>query len=139
MIGYFIKAGDVKVDENFSPYAFLYGNIIDQTIVEKNYGTGLKLILIEYLLEGDFMAFPKKRIIITPLRKKEQAISVRIGVPKDFGEWNEQDKKWFVVNTTREAVQLVRDHLFKNINIDINFTQLTMDLDQCAVLYLGKN
>ena len=139
MIGYFIQAGDVNVDEKFSPYVWPYRNIIHQNIKGKDYGIGLKLIVIEYILEGKFIAFPEKRIYLTPVRKKEQALSVRIGVTKAFGNWNDLDKKKFIVNTTNEALQLVRDSLLKKGYADFNFAQLLSDLAQCATQYLDQS
>jgi hypothetical protein len=138
MIGYFIMAGDTKVEQNFDPYIWPYRNIIHEVIVGKNYGSGLKLILIEYLLAGKFMAVPKKRIYRTPLRKKEQALSVRFGVPIDFVDWDRKIKKNFIVTTTNEAVQLVRKYLLKKEDVDIEFALLLSDLEQCAAIYLGQ-
>jgi uncharacterized protein YjbK len=138
MIGYFIKAGDNEVDRNFDPYIWPFRNIIHKIIEGKNYGPSLKLILIKYYLEGKFLEFPDKRIKINPIRKKEQSLSVTIGVPKNFGNWEELDKKKFIVNSTNEALQLVRESLIKKGYTDIDFSQLLIDLEQCARLYFDQ-
>jgi hypothetical protein len=136
MIGYFVRAGDIHVSEVFHPHQRLFRDIIEKHIGSKKYGESLKLILIEYLLEGKHLPLPEKSIKVLNYSKKELAITVVVGVSKEFESWSEQDKRRFIYTTTERAVELVKERMAKKGFSDIDFERLFEDLNICSKEYM---
>lgn len=135
MIGYFIKAGDYRLDPYFKPYQLKLRDIIKNQMSSKNYGDDLSLILIEYQLEGQFLQLPKEPVSIGRYSKKEHAISVVVGVSRDFQYYSDVEKKQFIVNTTIKAIQRAKIKMEKMGLNKIDFSQLLEDFQKCAEIY----
>lgn len=129
MIGYFVFAGDPGVSHQFSPYNKVFSKIIKKQVGNKYYGDGLTLILISYYLEGEFLELPYDQIHVRRYSKKEQAITVIVGVSKDFYEMTDFGKKRFLANATLESVDLVEKKYKKKNYFNINFQELKSDIN----------
>jgi hypothetical protein len=137
MIGYFVKAGDLEVGHIFNPYRFAFSTMLDEKLAGKNYSKDLQLILIEYHLEGKFLAFPGEDYKIKPYREKEHSIGVVIGVPYKFLVWPDIEKKKFIVNTTLRAITIVKDNLSQKENFDLEgITRLYTEVEEYSKAFL---
>jgi len=135
VIGYFVKAGDYRLDPYFKPYRLKFRDIIKDHISSKNYGDDLILILVEYHLEGQFLQLPKEPVSVGRYKKNERAISVVIGVSRNFQFLSDIEKKQFVVNTTIAAIQHVKIKMEKMGLTKMDFSQLLEDVQKCAKIY----
>jgi hypothetical protein len=136
VIGFFVKAGDVIVSKAFRPYCWKFRDIVNEKIANKKYGDGLKLILIEFLLEGQFLSLPERLIKISYYRKSEQSISAVVGIPKTFADMEEIEKKRLIAESAIEGVEAVKERMIKKGFDKIDFQQLLDDLRACAKEYL---
>ncbi len=136
MIGYFVKAGDPDVGNAFQPWLLSFRNIIHRTVAPKSYGDDLRLILIEYDLEGKFMEFPKREYRVYSYRRNERSMIVMVGVREDFGTWPDPEKRRFIVESTLHATELAREKMLKLGYPGVDFEQLMSDLHLCAKEYL---
>lgn len=138
MIGYFIKSGDEQVSEMFTPYIWKdkgIGTLIDKELSNKTYGDGLKLILIQYYVEGRFAVNGPEIPTVGKYVNKDKSINVAITVkPNDFHNKKESDRKKYIFDTTINAIELVRDKLIhKKLNFD--FSNLINDVKNVFTLY----
>jgi hypothetical protein len=139
MIGYFLSAGDEIVSNIFTPYVWKengLGTLLDKEIKNKNYGNDLELLLIKYYVEGRFdvngPSFPK----VSSYSKKNKDIAVDITVtPELFHNRNEFERREFIIDSTLNAVKLVRDKLSPK-NLAINFDELLSDVTSVRNSYL---
>ncbi len=136
MIGYFTRAGNWNVAIGFNPYERVFNNILKRKIEDKDFGIGLDLILIEYTLEGSYLQLPAKPIKVLPYSKKQRALSVVVGVSKEFGNMSDISKRQFIINTTIESVKLVQKKMQRLGFNDIDFKSLLDDIQECAIEYL---
>lgn len=137
IIGYFIQSGDSEIGDLFVKYHNIYDySFLEKYLGDKNYGSNLDLILIQYYISGKFFDWAQIRPRILNYSKKQRAISVIVGVKKeDFLALSHQQKKQFLVDTTRQAVLDVRVRLEKK-KLDIDFDSLLKDLDEINKKYL---
>ena len=136
MIGYFIKSGGGAPTRTFEEYVWGprgFDKLIER-LKERNYGTDMKLLLIQYYVPGDFEVFGPDKLTVRRYTSKSKDIAVAITVPtKEFHyAMNEPQQREYVVNTTLDSVRAVRDRLGTK-KLDINFAQLIEDVQQ-----LGK-
>jgi hypothetical protein len=136
MIRYFVRAGDVRVDKVFDPYKLAFSKILARKLIGKVYGNSLVMLLIEYYLEGEHLRLPVKQFRVLPYSKKEHAITVVVGVSTTFEHMSDYDKKKFLVDTTRTAVNLAKAKLLRLDLQDTDFPQLLTDIESCVQEYL---
>jgi hypothetical protein len=137
MIGYFVMVGDIRVGNVFNPYYVAFNKLVKRNINPKTYGIGLELILIEYHLEGEFLALPEEKYRLKSYRKNERSIAVAVGVSLEFGKMSDIEKRKFIVDTTIVAVRLAQEKMDKLGFVEIDFPQLFADIDKCAIEYMG--
>src|SRR5262245_12155604 len=117
MIGYFVGSGDTEVGKIFTPY--LWGEKGLATLLEplkdKNYDGDLRLLLIEYYIEGKFSKiFDLEAIKIRNYSNKNKDISVKVPVTRSsFQDRDENGRRKYLVHTTLNAVELVEKRLTK--------------------------
>jgi hypothetical protein len=139
MIGYFVKSGDIDIGHLFSPYCFSFSDLIKEKITGKNYSKDLNLILIEYHLEGRFLELPSEKYKVKSYSTKDLAVAVVIGVPNLFSTWSDSEKKFLIVNTTLEAINLVKNKLSKRRNFDLEgMDRLYTDIKEYSKVFQGK-
>lgn len=141
IIGYFIDQGDNLPESNkFVDYNNVYDySFLDPFFKNKKYGNDLDLILIQYHISGKFRDWMQIRPRALNYSNKEKAISVIVGVKKeDFLALSHQQKKQFLVDTTRQAVLDVRARLEKK-KLDVDFDSLVKDLDEVNKKYLSSD
>lgn len=133
MIGYFVGSGDVGVDEMFTPYLWGKEGFANKlkSLGQNNYGEGLKLLLIEYIVEGDFSGFfAVDKVRVRNYSSENKDISVVIPVKRiEFHECDDKRKREFIVRTTLNAIKLVQLRLVKR-NLEINFGLLMSDVEK---------
>lgn len=140
MIGYFIKSGDESVSDIFTPYVWRergFETLFKNTIGKKDYGSDLKLLLIKFYVEGKFEISGPEQPKLSNYSTKNKDIAVDIAVtPKDFHNKNDKERRSFVVNSTLNAIDLVREKLSKK-KLDIDFDQLLNDVRIAGKKYLA--
>lgn len=141
MIGYFLqrygpgKNGDIFNQDN-NHYDFFQ----EKKLVYPNYWTDLQLLLIQYHLSTsnniwnfEWLKDVKKLWNYSP---KGKSISVIIPVVlEDFLKLSPRERKEKFAKDAIYAVTLVRERLEKK-KLDINFTRLISDLEECNEEYL---
>ncbi len=141
MIGYFLKSGDEVVSKMFSPY--LWGDhgfdtLFKESFSSKQYGEGLKLLLIMYYVEGDFEINGPDRPKVSNYSAKSQDISVSVTVSVEmFHNRNEFERREFIINSSLNAIKLVQEKLSKK-KFSINFEELISDLTKVGNTYLKQ-
>jgi len=139
MVGYYISTGDEEVGSKFIPYVFGdngLGKLIKEHISNKDYGDDLKLLLIQYYVEGKFSRYLPEEPKLGNYKKKDRNIAIAIGVPcRLFHSRNEFERREFVVDSTLNAVNVVREKLEKK-KLDINFDSLLSDLKEISKKFL---
>lgn len=132
MIGYFIKAGDPETGEMFRPYIgtpYGLGQRLKR-IENKDYGTGMDLLLIQLYVEGKFPIFGPEQLKVRNYSTKEKAIVVAIPVNRSsFHDVGEIERRQFLVNSTLNAINAVRARLQKR-KLDIDFDTLYRDVQE---------
>jgi tetratricopeptide (TPR) repeat protein len=136
VIKYFTLSGDYQASDAFEPHLKVYRDIIEKGMGGKVYGDSLKIILIQYHLEGKHWKLPEKPIKLGNYTPKGRSIGVIIGVSKNFNSWTEGEKRAFIVSTTTKAVELVKERLSRKGFTDIDFNRLLDDLEACTQEYL---
>jgi hypothetical protein len=131
MVSYFVKAGDVRADVLFNDY--LWGarglGAMLKPLTQKNYGEGLKLLLIMYYVEGQFEVFGPEYMKLLNYSTRNRDIAVKVAVRKvDFHYVSDARRREFVLNTTLEAIELVRARLEKR-KLGIDFVALRRDVE----------
>lgn len=137
MVGFFVKSGDIETSREFLPYREPFRDIIVVNLEGKIYSKDLKLILIQYPLEGKYLALPPKQVKINRYRPKELSTGATIAISKDFYKKSEKDKKEFIVNIFLESMELIRKQI-KRLGLQVNFDALIADLNACCNLYLAQ-
>ncbi|MES2330985.1 MAG: hypothetical protein V4539_15385 [Bacteroidota bacterium] len=131
MIKYFLKTGDEDVSKMFSPYVWQtngLATLFERTFLNKDYGADLKLLLIMYYVEGRFDINGPQNAKVNNYSNKNKDISVAIAVtPELFHNKNEFERRKFIVDSTLNAVKLVRNKLEKR-KLDIDFDLLVSDI-----------
>ncbi len=136
MLGYFVKAGDLDVGAVFAPYSRVFGRLLDQHLGKRSYGEGLRLMVIQYHLEGRYLELPAKNYKVMSYRKNEKALSVVVGVPGSFGNLSDEEKRRFIVDSTLKAIELVQAKMERLGFTDIDFDGLVGDVKACADRFL---
>ena len=136
MLGYFVKAGDLDVAAVFNPYTRALGALLDKHLEGRDYGERLRLIVIQYHLEGRYLELPTKNYKVMPYRKNERALSVVVGVPRSFGGLSDEEKRRFIVDSTLKAVELVQAKMEHLGFTDTDFDSLVDDMKVCADQFL---
>jgi hypothetical protein len=141
MIGYFIKSGDERVSEMFTPYIWKehgLGTLYENKFLNKDYGKDLNLILIKYYVEGKFEIYGPKFPKVTSFSNKNKDIGIEISVSCEyFHNRNEFERREFVLDSTINAVKLVKDKLQKR-KLDIKFDELISDINSVGKEYLSN-
>jgi hypothetical protein len=141
MVKYYLNTGDQLGSKMFSPYVWEgngFGELIDKISLNKEYGKGLKLLLIKYYIEGKFSGYMPIEPKINNYMSKSKDIAVDIAVTKElFHDRNEFERREFIVDSTLNAVKLVRDKLKKK-KLDIDFEALINDLKEASEEFLKK-
>jgi hypothetical protein len=139
IIKYFTKSGDEKVSEMFTPYVWQehgFNTVLNEYLLNHDFGTDLKLLLVEYYVEGKFdvngPVYPK----VSNYSKKDKSISVAFTVSKIvFHDRNEFERREFIIDSTKKAVELVRDKLLKK-RLNIDFEKLLNEIKPVINKYL---
>lgn len=141
MVKYYLNSGDEHGSEMFSPYIWGksgLGTLIDTLLSKDIYGSDLKLLLIQYYVEGEFSRYLPAEPKVNNYSTKNKDISVAIGVPKSlFHDRNEFERREFIVDTTLNAIEMVKVKLEKK-KLDIDFLALVHDVTQLCEEYLKK-
>jgi hypothetical protein len=141
MIGYYLNAGDEDGSKMFSPYIWdKHGlsTMIKSTLSKTGYGTDMDLLLIQYYVEGKFSSYIPEKPKVGNYLKKNKDISVAIGVTRDvFHDRNEFERREFIVDSTLNAIELVKVRLTKK-KLDIDFDSLIKDVKELADTYLKR-
>ena len=139
MIRYFLSTGDEIVSNIFTPYVWKehgLGTLLDKEIKNKNYGKDLELLLIKYYVDGKFNVNEPRSPKVSNYSKKNKDIAVDIVVtPELFHNKNEFERREFILDSTMNAVKLVKDKLTKK-KLDINFDELLLDAGLVGNNYL---
>ncbi len=119
MVGYFIFGSADECFKLFGKYINEMSNQKKIVIGEKQYSNEVKLILIQYIVEGRFTPFPKKEYRYLSYRPKENAAAIEVGVSKNFLDFNDEERKNFIITSTMTSLEVTRQKLQKkNIEID---------------------
>lgn len=141
MVKYYLNTGDRLGSDMFSPYVWQgngVGELIDKISLNKDYGQDLKLLLIKYYIEGEFSGYMPIEPKLGNYSAKNKDIAVDIAVTKElFHERSEFERREFIVDTTLNAVKLVRDKLKKK-KLDIDFEALINDIKEASEAFLKK-
>lgn len=141
MIGFFEKAGDPEAGALFDTY--VWGEQGIRTLVEKGlagrrYGKDLKLILIQYYVEGTYPVNGPDQPTVSRYSTKDKSISVSIPVRKeDFHNVDSAGRKRFIVDSIRTALSLVEERSRKK-KLDLRYEELRRDLDTVLSRYLSS-
>jgi hypothetical protein len=141
MIGYFLKSGDEGVSKMFSPYVWEergFDTLFKKSFSNKQYGKGLKLLLIMYYVEGEFGVNGPDMTKVSNYSVKNQDISVSITVRAEmFHDRNEFERREFIVDSSLSAIQLVQEKLSKK-KLNIKFNELMSDVKEVGNMYLKQ-
>lgn len=138
MIGYFVLAGDPRVDNMFAPYIWGPSGIrtLLKSLGERNYGDSLTLLLIQFHVEGQFLAFGPPDLKVRNYTSKSKNIAVVIPVrPSRFHEVGEAQRREFVLKSTLDAIDAVERRLQKR-HLNIDFDLLRHDVEMIGETYL---
>ena len=139
MIKYFLKMGDETVSKMFSPYVWEaqgFATLFENRFLNKDYGPDLEMLLIMYYVEGKFETNGPEHPKTGNYSKKNKDINVAITVkPAQFHDRNEFERREFILDSTINAVKLVRNKLTKK-KLNINFDELLMDITSVGNAYL---
>ena len=142
IIGYFQLSGDGIVEDLFTPYVWGdkgYTTFINPKITSTNYGTGLKLILIQYYVEGKFDIHAPDKPKLSNYSAKNKDIAVTVPVTRDkFHDVSDSKRRQFIADTTLQAIDMVEKRLSKR-KLDINFDALRRDIQKAAQEYLKSS
>lgn len=141
MIGYYINCSD-EVCDMFNPYIWEehgLGTLLKRKVRNTDYGGDLNLLLIQYYVEGKFSSYIPAEPKPGNYMKKNKDISVAIGVTPDvFHNRNEFERREFVVDSTINAINIVKNRLTKK-KLDIDFDKLLVDVQAVAQEYLKQS
>jgi hypothetical protein len=136
MIGYFVAAGDPTVKDIIHPYIWGPDGLANllRPLKEKDYGPALKLLLIEYYVEGTYSsAFNVMEVKVSNYSSKNKDISVKVPIKKiDFHGKGDLHRRKFLLQTTLEAIELVR------IRLERKKLAVDMQLLRCDVEAISK-
>ena len=139
MIGYFIAAGDPRVGNLLNPYLWGSDGLarLLKPLKEKDYGPALKLLLIEYYVEGGFSSFFNvTEIKVRNYSSKNKDISVKIPVMRiDFHDRDDLSRRRFLLQTTLEAIELVRSRMERR-KLVVDFELLRHDVETIGRRFL---
>ena len=139
MIKYYLNTGDQTSSDMFTPYVWGkhgLGTMIDSALIDKKYGPDLKLLLIQYYIEGKFSSYLPEVPKVSNYSKKNLDIAVAFAVTPDlFHNRNEFEKREFIVDSTINAIKLVQNKLLKK-KLHIDFDILLSDIKSVSKSYL---
>jgi len=140
VIKYFGKMGDECVSNLFSSYLWKekgLDRLLDEEIGNKRYGIDLELLLIQYYVEGEFDPNGPEHPKVSNYSKKNKDIAVAISVTKSlFHNRDEFARREFIVDSTINAIKLVKDKLIKK-KLDIDLDLLIADVKEISKKYLN--
>jgi tetratricopeptide (TPR) repeat protein len=137
IIKFFILAGDYQASDAFEPHQKAYRDIIEKRLGGKDYGASLIMILIQYHLEGEYWKLPEKPIKLGNYTPAGRSIGAVVGISKDFGSWSESEKRSFIISTTIQTIEMVRERMNRRGTTDMDFDGLIADLETCSREYLA--
>lgn len=139
MIRYFIKAGGRDADTMFSKYLYAnngFDTIFKDITKRRDYGDGLKLLLIKYYVDGEVSKYQSTGKRISNYSNKNKDISVDVYVNEEiFHSKDENDRKKFIIDSTLSSVKKVKEKLNKK-RLQIDFNLLIDDIERAQDLYL---
>jgi len=135
MIGYFVQAGDKIVGDSFIQYLWPFRDLFEKKIKITKYSQDLDLIIIAYIIEGEFLRFPQKDIKFKGHNKIEKVMSVEVGVHNNFSELSEDSKREFIVASSIRSVEIVQQVLIRKKLDSERFPELLLDLQLCINQY----
>jgi hypothetical protein len=139
MVGYFVSSGDPEVDSMFAPYVWGATGLANllKPLKLKNYGTELKLLLIEYYVEGKFTEHLFDEIRLRNYSTKSKDISAQVPVRRsDFHDRTDRQRREFLLKTTLEAIELVRGRLEKR-KLGVDFDRLRQDVEAVGIDFVA--
>jgi hypothetical protein len=140
MIGYFVGSGDTNVNGMITSYLWGPNGLakLVKPLKKKNYGPALKLLLIEYYGEGEFSsAFNVPNVKVSNYSSKNRDISVKVPVKRiDFHDTDDLHKRKFLVQTTLEAIELVRVRL-ESKKLDVDMQRLRRDVEAIGEVFIA--
>jgi hypothetical protein len=101
------------------------------------YGRGIRVFLIEYYLEGKYLQTPNKAYKVNSYLKKDQSISVTFFVQENIKTLSANEIRKYIVNTTEEAIHLVKRKMDDNDVITIDFKKMSEDFKLCSDIFLS--
>ena len=142
IIGYFQLSGDETVEDLFSPYIWEpkgFAMHFEPIILKNKYGEDLKLILIQYYVEGKLDLHAPDKPKLSNYSTKNRDIAVTVPVTRDkFHDVSDSKRRQFIVDTTLKAIDMVEKRLSKR-KLDINFDALRKDIQKAAQEYLKSS
>lgn len=136
MIGYFIKSCDISLSQLLYPFLKDITSIINENMLS-TYGRGIRVFLIEYYLEGKYLQTPNKAYKVNSYLKKDQSISVTFFVQENIKTLSANEIRKYIVNTTEEAIHLVKRKMDDNDVITIDFKKMSEDFKLCSDIFLS--
>jgi hypothetical protein len=108
MVSFFLKAGDPQVSDAFTPYlwgAQGLGTFVDTYVNTGHYGEGVKSLLIQVYVEGQFEVHGPEQVRVGNYSKAREEMSVAFTVRReDFQGRSDQQRKAFLSAMLRQAV-----------------------------------
>jgi hypothetical protein len=142
MIGFFVGSGDTTVGEMFTPYLWGSNGLANllEPLKKKNYGSSLKLLLIEYYVEGEHSsAFNVPHIKVSNYSSKNKDISVKVPVRRIvFHDTDDLLRRKFLLQTTLEAIELVRIRLERK-KLDVDIQRLRSDVEAIGEKFISAS
>lgn len=138
MVGYYVSSGDREADNLFAPYIWGPTGLATflKPLERRNYGPGLKLLLIECYVEGQFTEQLFDVIRVRNYSKKDKDISAQVPIRRsDFHDCTDRQRRQFLLNTTLEVIDLVRRRLEKR-KLEIDFDHLRQDVENYGKAFL---
>lgn len=142
IIKYYVSCGDDKISEMFTPYVWKeYGldTVLEKCIQSQKFDSDLYLLLVEYYVEGKFDVNGPEYPKVSNYSKKNKSVSVAFTVRKKmFHDRNEFERREFIVDSTIQAIRLVKEKLSKK-KLNIDFDQLLLEIKPAIEKYLTSN
>jgi hypothetical protein len=140
MIGYFVKSGDITVSGMFTPYLWGSNGLAKllKPLRKKNYGSALRLLLIQYYVEGQYLSSSEVPAVkVMNYSSKNKDISVRVPVNRiDFHNTDEFCRRRFLLQTTLEAIELVAIRLERK-KLDVDMRRLKRDVESIGEQFMA--
>lgn len=129
MIGFFTIT-DVFAGQTIDQYLGRqtgFDTLLQNHLKNEHYGDDLKLLLISFIIEGQFKRDLPSKITASSFGKKDRAVEVKIPVKmREFVLFSESDRKKFIVESIIAAVNAAR--IRHGEKLDTDFDRLIQDV-----------